>query len=260
MASRPPSLLFAGAWLLGGFALWRSGAKWLGAGSVAQGVQELLGYRDRAPQPKVLGAGGGLGESLSEAAARVSGGAKTKSTKRYVKNIDERVAIIRDLTRKSSQEPTVRDRAHAILNRKCGTPGNEHWCVTEKNSEEEIRAIFWAFKDPKSPFGIRYTRDHVAIDQFSTAEKILKNRAADCDEAVVVLGAHLMAIGMPVKLRVIRTKDSREFNHIYLLVGLGPTGTPKRWKPLDLTVNKTPGWEPPPSMVAAVKDYDVPLL
>lgn len=266
--TRPASLLFAGAWLLGGVALMKSGAFWLGAGSLGQGLQELLGVKRGQRQVRLLPGGvdspgttgTGLGESLAEAVGRASWGRKTKVTRHYVRNIDERVALIRDLLRKSAQESTVRDRAHAIVSRKCGAPGEEYWCTREKDPEAEADAIFWAFKDPRSPLAVRYVRDHVAIDQFDSAEKILRTKASDCDGMVVLLGSHLVSIGIPVKLRTYWLKGGHDWAHISLLAGLGPTGAPKRWKVFDLTVSKPPGWEVPAVAVKQIKDFDVPAL
>ena len=64
----------------------------------------------------------------------------------------------------------------------------------------------------------------------------------------------LLAIGYPVRYRVIRSHGARDWNHIYVVVGL-PPGEPTRWAPLDATVPMPPGWEAPD--VAARKDFAV---
>ena len=80
-----------------------------------------------------------------------------------------------------------------------------------------------------------------------------------CDDATLLICSTLGSIGYPTKCRVIRTKNANDWNHIYALVGLPPK-QPTRWVPLDLSVShKPPGWEPPADMIAAVRDFDVPL-
>lgn len=79
----------------------------------------------------------------------------------------------------------------------------------------------------------------------------------NCDDGSAVLGAALGAIGYSVRLRVIQSTDSPDWNHIYVLVGL-PPGAPADWVPLDVTVDRPPGWQPPRSQVARYRDYEVP--
>jgi hypothetical protein len=78
-----------------------------------------------------------------------------------------------------------------------------------------------------------------------------------CDDYTITMGAALQSIGYPVKLRIVQTKGSQDFNHIFLLAGLPPRA-PTKWIPLDASVDKPAGWHPPHRMLARIKDYDVP--
>lgn len=86
---------------------------------------------------------------------------------------------------------------------------------------------------------------------------------SQCDDYSSLLGAMLLSAGYPVKFRVIRTNDSREWNHIFVIVGI-PTknniagaGNQLKWSALDASVPKPAGWSPPQEMIAATRDYDV---
>ena len=79
----------------------------------------------------------------------------------------------------------------------------------------------------------------------------------NCDDSTIVLGSMLQSVGYPVRMRVIRTKDSSEWNHIYLLVQVPPSGTNGKWMALDASVDRPAGWQAPQSMVAAKRDFPV---
>jgi len=79
-----------------------------------------------------------------------------------------------------------------------------------------------------------------------------------CDDYTITMGALLQSIGYPIKLRVIQTTDADDWNHIYLAVGI-PPGHPQAWMPLDASVDRPAGWEPPRSMIKRLKDYEVPV-
>lgn len=84
------------------------------------------------------------------------------------------------------------------------------------------------------------------------ADVIVRN----CDDQTIVLASLLQSVGYPIRLRVIRTHDSNDWNHIYLLVGLPPRD-PRRWLPLDASVDQPAGWEAPASMIAERRDFTV---
>lgn len=180
-----------------------------------------------------------------------------------VRNIDERVNLIAELVRKGSLSPRVKEIAISTLTVKCGG----QWCIREKDYPAEIKALFKAVKDPKSPYAVRYTRDHVTVDQFTSAERTLDLHAEDCDGLTIMLGSLLRSVGYPLKLRVIQAKPATSWSHIYLLAGIPPMH-PDKWISLDLSVAQPPGWEAPgakevarsgrPSgVVVKLRDFDV---
>lgn len=185
-----------------------------------------------------------------------------------VRTIDQRVSYIREQILKGSQSARVIEKARAIVARKCKNgDGTKRWCVPEKDWWGEVRALFDAMADANHELGLRYTRDHAFVDQFSSAEASMRLKAGDCDDGTILLGSLLMAVGYRVKMRVIQSKGSDTWSHIYLLVGLPPTG-PTQWVPLDWSVRKPAGWEvegasqsaktgKPSGLVVRVKDFNV---
>ena len=120
-----------------------------------------------------------------------------------------------------------------------------HNCVPEKDYDAEIRALFTAVRDASSDLALRYTRDHVEVDQYHSANKLLQLKGGDCDDGTILLGSMLRAVGYPVRLRVIQDNQSSTWSHIYLLVGTPPMN-PNKWVALDWSVpGKPPGWEAP---------------
>lgn len=188
----------------------------------------------------------GLNGPEADAMAAAGGVIKTSRTV-TVRNIAERVALIRDRILKDSLKPIVREKALSVLSRKCSTPaGGVRWCVTPKDYEAEIAALFKAVQDANSELALRYVRDHVEVDQFTAADKLFRIRGGDCDDGTILLGSMLRSVGYPTKMRVIQDSASESWSHIYLLVGVPPQA-PRKWIPLDWSVYpfKPAGWEAP---------------
>ena len=248
----------------------------LGLGLVAEGVSFLKRQKDGAAPPNggrtpaLLGLGrAGAGPEARAMAA--AGGVITSSRLVSVGNIDQRVSHIVDFIRKGSLKPVIREKALAVLSRKCGPDGERIHCIKEKDSTAEAIALFKAVKDPNSELSVRYTRDHVEVDQFTAADKTLKLGAEDCDGMCIFLGAMLRTTGFPLRVRAIATQDPATgktgWSHVYLRVGLPPMA-PTRWMALDLSVDHPAGWEVPGAeqvastgresdIVKAVRDWDV---
>ena len=189
--------------------------------------------------------------------SRLGNAAPMKTQIHEVKNINERVSYVIQMIKKGRDNPKVRQIAVQTLSRKC----EDGWCVPEKDWPAEIRAIFDFVRQ-----NIRYTRDTYGKDLFQHPLRTLHKDVVgggfgggDCDDYTIVLGSMLQAVGYPVKARVIRTRDRKpgDWNHIYLLVGL-PPGGPKKWIPLDASVDQPAGWQAPKSMIAEVRDFEVP--
>lgn len=166
-----------------------------------------------------------------------------------VRNIDERMRYIVDMTQKGRHSAEMRRFAVKAISRKCGT----RWCTPEGDHWAEVKALFDACKDV-----YRYCSDAYGIDQFQHPERTLEFSGGDCDDATILICSALGAVGFQTKGRVIRTRTSSDWNHIFALVGL-PQKSPSKWVALDLSVNEPAGWQPPRELVAAHKDFDIPL-
>ena len=79
-----------------------------------------------------------------------------------------------------------------------------------------------------------------------------------CDDFTILLGSMFQSVGYPVKCRVVRTKQAREWDHIYLMVLLPPRGGPDaKWMAADASVDAEFGWEAPAEMIAQHRDFVV---
>jgi hypothetical protein len=204
-------------------------------------------------------------------------------TKNYdVGDLDERVALIGDLIRKGSLNSDIREKAVEIVSQKCDMLGRVQpnkkgakWCYPEKDCMAEVQAIFDALRDPKSKYAVRYVRDAVLADVFTAPERtLLKTNGGDCDDYAITAGSMLMALGHPVRLRIIATRRSgiadadAPWSHIYLLTPTKFDDPDAKWISFDASMNKPLGWEAPGArevasngkgsgIVARVKDYTV---
>lgn len=193
-------------------------------------------------------------------------------------SIDNRGKMLAGMIRKGSLDPRVRRLALRSVAKKCG----DQFCTASRDAVGELKAILGDFTDPGSELyqgmkeldgvlaefksRVRYTSDARSVDQFQSAPRTLFDfHAGDCDDAAVALGSLYSTIGYPVKVRVIRTKDAEDYNHVYILVNPDKRG--EKWIPVDGSVDfvklngkKKPiyvGWEAPDRMVAERRDYDV---
>ncbi len=192
---------------------------------------------------------GGLGDAASVGPMKAP-----RATFRNVSTIDDRLKGVMEQIMKSIRDPNVRLLAAQIVSRRCNThdekSGNGGWCVDEKDYWGEVRTIFnWMRAN------VRYVRDVQSIDTFQMAMRTIQSRSGDCDDYTIAMAALLMTIGYPVRTKTIQTKDSQDWNHIYLQVGL-PPGKPTVWKTLDASVPRPAGWEAPKGMIARFRvDY-----
>jgi predicted transglutaminase-like cysteine proteinase len=226
----------------------------LGVRTVRRGVSELSaglqsrptslsGHGEVEPDPRGRG-------SIGRRVGTVNRGKAGFSDVREVESLDERINAIRDRIRKGRVDPKVIAWARAQVSKKCpGRPGG--WCVPEKDTEAEIRAIFNGMRRD-----VRYTSDVLGVDTYVHPRKTLEQRSGDCDDYSALGCSALMSVGIPCRLKVIRTKDSQTWNHIYIQAG-HPKGAPDKWMTLDASVPVRPGWEVPASMVAASRTFEV---
>lgn len=164
-----------------------------------------------------------------------------------VRTIDQRVSYIVRMIQKGRWHPEVRKRALQIVSRKCGN----RWCVPEKNWDAEAKAVF-----DYTRANVRYARDSYGRDQFQHPRRTLQWGGGDCDDYTILLGSLLQSIGYPVKCRVIQTDGHKDYNHIYLVVGLPPQA-PSRWVALDGSMDRPAGWEAPARMIKKKRDFPV---
>lgn len=205
---------------------------------------------------------------------------KPKLKQYDISDIDTRVGLIGELIRKGSLSPDLRERTIEILSLKCDSlgranPQGPHWCVKEKDCLGEVKAIFEAIRNPRSKYAVRYTRDAMLADVFTAPERtLLKSHGGDCDDYVIVIGSMLMAIGHPVRMRVVATRrdgvpdKDAPWSHIYLLTPTTFDNPKAKWIAVDASMDKPLGWEAPGArevaasgkasgIVARVRDYSI---
>jgi hypothetical protein len=175
-------------------------------------------------------------------------------------SLEEHVSLIAKQLHKSMRDPQLRQLAVKIVSGKA----DDH--VYDRRTEEEVPvAIAWgeAFRLPQIKvcdmndatcesqalwdfyvMNVRYVLDPEGFDLFATAKYTLLAGGADCDDAVITLGALHQLIGFQnLQARVVST-NGRYWEHIYLMVGFPKVGKPKKWVPLDPTIaGAVPGWQ-----------------
>ena len=196
-----------------------------------------------------INAGNGLARASRAARGRVTQtvAGPMRLSLQEVGSLKDRVARIRRLARKGKTDPAIYAWSRKALTQRCGN----QWCVPEKDTLAEINALYKAHRQR-----VRYTSDPLGVDTYVNPRHTLRMQAADCDDFTALGCASLESVGIPCKMKVIRTKGSREPNHIYALAGVPKRG-PTRWIPFDTSVGKHAGWEPPASMIAESWLYDV---
>jgi len=152
-----------------------------------------------------------------------------------VDSIDDVASVIIDKIHEGRKDPTIRTLVARILSRRRGGS----WVVPPRAWDKEVKALFEYVQNK-----VRYTRDVYGLDTYQRAVRTLQLGIGDCDDQTILLGSMLQAAGYPIALKIISTKDSEGFNHIYLLVGLPPTA-PQKWMPLDPSMPYPAGWEVP---------------
>lgn len=148
------------------------------------------------------------------------------------------VREIRRLIREGRRSPVVREAAERVL---------ESAGTNERDTAGEVNALFEFVRGH-----LRFTRDPLDVEQLTPAEDLLlRHRYADCDEYVTLLAALLGSVGIPSRLKVVRSGTRGPWQHIYLEVRIRD-----RWVPADATHRTQPlGWEVPhgSSMVFSIE-------
>lgn len=86
---------------------------------------------------------------------------------------------------------------------------------------------------------IRYVRDINEVETIHFADKILQQRAGDCDDASVLLASLLESIGCATMFAALAFTPGN-FDHVLVFAR-----SDQGWIPLDATVEKPFGWFPP---------------
>jgi transglutaminase-like putative cysteine protease len=163
---------------------------------------------------------------------------------RRVNSIEQRVALVHQQMIHGTRDPQVYGLTRQVLAKR-DAAGN--WAIDEKDHASEVKAIFAEVRRRA-----RYTWDPLDYDAFQTPRKTLELQAGDCDDLTSLLGAMLRSAGHQVRTRVVQTKGSDTWNHIYLVVKVG-----SGWMPLDPSVKYPPGWEVPEGHVIKKQDFIV---
>jgi len=190
---------------------------------------------------------------------------------RNVKNANQRVAFVKEMIEKFGYDPDVRkitgdlltgrmdvwgrvrnDRSfHGYRQNKARSTG-EPWAVREKDWNGEVRRVHRFIRNM-----VRYTRDPTGRDTYTSPPRTLAfYNIGDCDCYTILAGAMLKAIGFPMKVRIIHIRGASTWGHIYLMIGMPPTGI-THWLPFDASIKQKLGTQAPRAMIQRYRDYMV---
>lgn len=158
-----------------------------------------------------------------------------------IRNLDDRIVHLRKLVEQGKRDPVIYEFARNAVNGKCGPS----WCTPEKDNLAEAKALFKAIRA-----NVRYTSDIAGIDSYQKPAHTLRFRTGDCDDYSILTCAAALSLGLPCRFKVIKTKGSPDWNHIYAQIGF-PRRAPTKWVSFDASVNMPFGWEAPANMVDA---------
>ena len=245
----------------------------LGVASVVMGLNHLNNGAKHLTKPSRRRNGmGGLGRMSPVAVpgrpfhnsghrpVRTRNGAAPMRMRSYnIRTLDDRIRYLRHLADSGKRDPQIYAFARQAVGKKCGG----RWCVPEKDNTGEARALYAAMRsDPEKARrlfknirkNVRYTSDILGVDTYQRPGHTLLLGSGDCDDYSSLTCAALGSLGIPCRFKVIRTKDARDWNHIYAQAGF-PRQAPRHWISMDSSVNKPFGWEAPRSMVAASRVF-----
>jgi hypothetical protein len=187
-----------------------------------------------------------------------------------IRTLDDRIAYLQGLVDEGKRDPQVYAFARRAVTQKCGGK----WCVPEKDTLGEARSLFAAIRRQVPPNttakdvatarlffknlrqNVRYTSDIEGVDTYQRPAHTLALGSADCDDFSTLTCAGLGSLGIPCRLKVIRTKGAGDWNHIFAQAGF-PRQNPTHWISMDSSVNMPFGWEAPKQMVAASRVFRV---
>lgn len=166
--------------------------------------------------------------------------------------LDEHIALIRSVIRRSMRDPQARMLAVKIVS------GSTDITSDPKTGKriETVEAWGKNFRAPEGPtcpsrdddceveriwdflvLNVRYVYDAAEYDTFQTLRVTMETGGADCDDYTIAFATLLKHLGFHVFARVISTKDAPDqWVHIYPIVGI-PKDNPRKWVVLDATVD-----------------------
>ena len=160
-------------------------------------------------------------------------------------NVVDKLRILAGLIHTDRENPAV----DAALGEALGRRADGQWAVPEHDDLGELRSIYRYVRDH-----VRYTADPYDLETFRRPQRTLELGIGDCDDATALVGAMASAAGYQQGLRIVRTGDHADWNHIYNVVGV-PRSEPQRWVPIDATMDRGVGWEVTGPTVRASETY-----
>lgn len=127
------------------------------------------------------------------------------------------------LAREYRRHPTIRQLAVELT-------GNQ----ASRDRPGNVRAL-WLFVRAF----IKFMPDVRNVETLHTPIRLLKNRAGDCDDQALLLAALLESIGQGTRFVAMGFEAGR-FSHVLTETWLGG-----QWVPLETTVERSFGWNPP---------------
>ena len=134
-----------------------------------------------------------------------------------VEGTRQTLQIMRELVREWKMHPLVRQLAKNIV-QPCAS----------KHTRCEVERLH-AYVSRK----IRYVRDVQGVETIQAPDVTLRDRAGDCDDQAVLVGALLNSIGHPVRFVAIGFRPG-QFVHVFTETPIGPN-----WVAVETT---EPGW------------------
>lgn len=107
--------------------------------------------------------------------------------------------------------------------------------LPQKDWSGQVRRLHEFVRD-----GVRYLKDVNGVETVQTPLFTLENRYGDCDDKATLLATMLESIGHPARFVAVGFTEPGRFSHVYAETIIGD-----KWIPLETTINKPAGWQPP---------------
>jgi hypothetical protein len=129
-----------------------------------------------------------------------------------------------EAVKRSLRHPAIRSLALTVLTR-----GN----VPQREPRRQVDAFYqWVIDN------IRFIKDPLGVELIQRPEVSVKLKAGDCDDHSVLIAALSMAVGLPVRFKVIG-ETPEDFQHVYAEINVDG-----EWLPVDTTARRGVGYAP----------------